>query len=130
MNAPATLGSERHGDNIVVSVVGELDVFNAATIAADIEAAVPSDAHGAVIDLTAVGFLDSTAIRRLFALTSRLRERRQRVLIVTPAGSIVLRTLQLVEFSRAAPLHASLASALADLGNGADAAAGGDGAAA
>jgi anti-anti-sigma factor len=130
MNAPATLGSERHGDNVVVSVVGELDVFNAATIAADIEAAVPSDAHGAVIDLTAVGFLDSTAIRRLFALTSRLRERRQRVLIVTPAGSIVLRTLQLVEFSRAAPLHASLASALAELGSGADAAAGGDGAAA
>jgi anti-anti-sigma factor len=115
MNVPATLGSERHGDNVVVSVVGELDVFNAATIAADIEAAVPSDAHGAVIDLTGVGFLDSTAIRRLFALTSRLRERRQRVLIVTPAGSIVLRTLQLVEFSRAAPMHDTLQHALAQV---------------
>jgi len=121
MTAPATLRAERYGDNVVVSVIGELDVFNAASIATDMEAAVPSDVHGAVIDLTGVAFLDSTAIRRLFALTSRLRERRQRVLIVTPPGSIVLRTLQLVEFSRAAPLHASLSSALSDLGHGADA---------
>jgi anti-anti-sigma factor len=119
MTLPATFESERHGDNIVVSVVGELDVFNAAEITAAIEAAVPSDVHGAVIDLTGVGFLDSTAIRKLFGLTGRLRERRQRVLIVTPSGSTVLRTLQLVEFSRAAPLHESLEEALADLGSGA-----------
>gem|GEM_PF-496561 len=123
MTAPASLHAERRGDTVIVSVVGELDVFNAAAIAAEIEAAVPSEAHGAVLDLTGVDFLDSTAIRKLFSLTSRLRERRQRVLIVTPQGSIVLRTLQLVEFSRAAPLHASLESALAELapgdGNGA-----------
>ncbi|MGI9099356.1 MAG: STAS domain-containing protein [Solirubrobacteraceae bacterium] len=119
MTAPAALEAERHGDNVVVSVVGELDVFNAAEIAAAIEAAVPSDAHGAILDLTGVGFLDSTAIRKLFALTARLRERRQRVLVVTPGGSIVLRTLELVEFSRAAPMHDSLEEALAELGPGA-----------
>jgi anti-anti-sigma factor len=119
MTAPATLESERLGDNVVVSVVGELDVFNASEITAGIESAIPSDVHGAVIDLTGVGFLDSTAIRKLFGLTGRLRERRQRVLIVTPGGSTVLRTLQLVEFSRAAPLHDSLEAALAELGSGA-----------
>ena len=119
MTAPATLESERHGDNVVVSVVGELDVFNASEITAAIEAAVPSEAYGAVIDLTGVGFLDSTAIRKLFGLTGRLQERRQRVLIVTPGGSTVLRTLELVEFSRAAPLHDSLEAALAELGSGA-----------
>jgi anti-anti-sigma factor len=119
MTPPATLASERHGDNVVVSVIGELDVFNASEITAAMEAAVPSDVHGAVIDLTGVGFLDSTAIRKLFGLTGRLRERRQRVLIVTPGGSMVLRTLELVEFSRAAPLHDSLEAALAELGSGA-----------
>jgi anti-anti-sigma factor len=112
--------AQRVGANVVVSVVGELDVFNAASIADEIEAAVPSDAHGAVLDLTGVGFLDSTAIRRLFTLTARLRERRQRVLVVTPRGSIVLRTLELVEFARAAPLHDSLEAALAELGTGRD----------
>jgi len=60
-------------------------------------------------------FLDSTAIRKLFALTSRLGERRQLVRVVTPGGSTVLRTLQLVEFARAAPMHGSLEEALAAL---------------
>ena len=115
MTPAATLHCERLGDNVVVSVIGELDVFNAAEIVAAIEAAVPAEAHAAVIDLTGVGFLDSTAIRTLFGLTSRLRDRRQRVVIVTPGGSTVLRTLQLVEFSRVAPLHDSLEDALAEL---------------
>jgi anti-anti-sigma factor len=119
MTSPAALESERLGDNVVVSVVGELDVFNAAEITEAIEAAVPKEVHGAVIDLTGVGFLDSTAIRKLFGLTGRLRERRQRVLVVTPVGSTVLRTLELVEFSRAAPLHDTLEAALAELGSGA-----------
>ena len=114
---------QRIGPNVVVSVTGELDVFNAAGMAAEIEAAIPSDAHGAVLDLSAVGFLDSTAIRKLFGLTARLRERRQRVLVVTPGGSIVLRTLELVEFARAAPLHESLEAALAELAAGGDSAA-------
>jgi len=112
MISGATLDSVRHGDHVVVSVTGELDVFNAADIVAMIEAAVPTEAHGAVIDLSAVGFLDSTAIRKLFALAARLAERRQRVCVVAPGGSAVLRTLQLVDFSRAAPMHGSLEEAL------------------
>ena len=115
MNAPASMHSERHGDDIVVALSGEPDVFNAADMTARIEAAVPPDAHGAVIDLSDVGFLDSTAIRKLFVLASRLAERRQRVHVVSPAGSSVLRTLQLVEFARAAPMHDTLRDALARL---------------
>ena len=115
MNAPASLRSERHGDHVVVSLSGELDVFNAAAMTAQIEAAVPPAAHGVVIDLTDVGFLDSTAIRKLFALASRLSERRQRVAVVSPHGSSVLRTLELVEFARAAPMHDTLEDALARL---------------
>ena len=118
MNAPATMTSERRGDHVVVSVSGELDVFNAAQMAGAIEAAIPTDAHGAVIDLSDVGFLDSSAIRKLFALTARLAERRQRVQVVSPEGSMVLRTLQLVEFSRAAPMHDTLEQALAQLDAG------------
>jgi len=113
MTAGAHLVAERHGAFVVVAIMGELDVFNAAEMAGLIESVVPVDAHGAVLDLSAVGFLDSTAIRKLFALTSRLVERRQRVHLVTPKGSTVLRTLQLVDFSRAAPMHDSLDEALA-----------------
>ncbi len=108
----ATLTSRPHGTYVVVGVTGEVDVFNAARVMALVEAAVPSEAHGAVLDLSGVGFLDSTGIRKLFALVKRLRERRQRVDVVTPEGSIVLRTLELVEFARAAPMHDSLEDAL------------------
>ena len=116
MNADgATLTSAQHGDHVIISVSGELDVFNAARVVSLIEDAVPTHAHGAVLDLSAVEFLDSTAIRKLFALTGRLGERRQRIRVVTPVGSIVLRTLELVEFGRAAPMHDSLEEALAEL---------------
>jgi anti-sigma B factor antagonist len=111
----ATLDSAQHGNHVVLSLSGEIDVFNAARLMALVEAAVPTEAHGAVLDLSGVGFLDSTAIRKLFALTSRLGERRQRVHVVTPLGSTVLRTLELVEFGRAAPMHDSLEAALAQL---------------
>ncbi len=111
----ASVRSDRRGDHVVVSLSGELDVFNAAAIMGQVEAAVPPAAHGAVIDLTDVGFLDSTAIRRLFALAGRLSERRQRVAVVSPEGSSVLRTLQFVEFGRAAPMFDTLTGALADL---------------
>jgi anti-sigma B factor antagonist len=116
MTAPASLRSEHRGAYVIVSLSGELDVFNAAAMTAQIEAAVPPAAHGAVIDLTDVGFLDSTAIRKLFGLAGRLTERRQRVAVVSPQGSSVLRTLQLVEFGRAAPMCDTLQDALVALG--------------
>lgn len=111
----ALVESEPHGDHIVVRIVGELDIFNAEPATQEIEQAIPTETHGAVVDLTAVAFLDSTAIRKLFGLTSRLGERRQRIVIVTPKGSTVHRTLQLVDFSRAAPIHETLEAALESL---------------
>jgi anti-anti-sigma factor len=107
--------SERRGDHVVVSLWGEIDVFNAAAMATSIESAVPPDAHGAVIDLTGLAFVDSTAIRKLFAVVARLTERRQGVCVVSPTGSSVMRTLELVEFSRAAPMHDTLDEALTQL---------------
>ena len=111
----ATLDSARRGNHVIITLTGEIDVFNAARLMALVEDAVPTDVHGAVLDLTGVGFLDSTAIRKLFGVTSRLSERRQRVRLVTPGGSTVLRTLELVEFERAAPIHDSVEEALAQL---------------
>jgi len=108
----AVVESEPHGDHVVVRVSGELDVFNAESTTKEIEQAIPTESHGAVVDLTAVGFLDSTAIRKLFGLTTRLAEHRQRIVVVTPNGSTVHRTLQLVDFARTAPIHDTLDEAL------------------
>lgn len=89
MKPPATVRCERRGDDVVVSLSGELDVFNAAEVTASITSAVTPDAPGAVLDLSDVGFLDSTAVRQLFDLTNLFAERRQRVRIVNPARSAI-----------------------------------------
>ena len=65
-----------------------------------------------MLDVTGLDFVDSSAIRQLFGLVARLKERRQRVHVVSPAGSSVLRTLELVEFSRAASMHDTLDDAI------------------
>lgn len=114
----AAVESEPHGEHVLVRVTGELDVFNAGPVAARVESAVPAGAHGAVIDLTNLEFMDSTGIRKLFALAARLAERRQEVRVVVLEAGPVARTLELVEFSRAAPMHTSLAEALGQLGAG------------
>jgi len=116
MSQPAAaVESETRGDHVVARISGELDVFNAAPVTEEIEQAIPTECHGAVVDLTAVAFLDSTAIRKLFGLSLLLAERRQRLMIVASDGSTVHRTLQLVEFSRAAPIHETLDEALEEL---------------
>lgn len=113
MSAPAaSVESEPRGNHVVVRITGELDVFNAESVSEEIEQAIPTESHGVAVDLTAVGFLDSTAIRKLFGLSIRLAEHRQRIVIVTPNGSTVHRTLQLVDFARTAPIHDTLDEAL------------------
>lgn len=107
----ATLTSEERDTHVLIGLSGEVDVFNAARIVGLVESAIPTQAQGAILDLCAVGFLDSTAIRKLFALVNRLAERRQRVLVVVDADSTVRRTLELVDFARAAPMLDSLEEA-------------------
>jgi hypothetical protein len=51
----------------------------------------------------------------LFGLARRLAERRQRLHIVAPSATAVGRVLEIVEFGRAAPVHATLDEALAAL---------------
>lgn len=113
MSSPATVRCERRGDDVVVSLRGELDVFNSAEVTAAVASAVTPDALGAVLDLTDVQFLDSSAVRGLFELTSLLAERRHWVRVVNPAGSVIARTLELVGFSHAATIHETLDEALA-----------------
>jgi anti-anti-sigma factor len=112
----AAVVAEPRGDHVIVHVSGELDVFNAADMTTRMERAVPTEAHGAILDLTGLEFMDSTAIRKLFSLTARLGERRQAVRVVALPGSSVARTLEIVEFSRAAPMDDSVQSAIASLG--------------
>ena len=114
----ASVTVEERGDAVVLAVEGEIDVANATGIGTLLERGVGNDVSAAIVDLTALEFVDSSGIRMLFELAGRLGERRLEARIVAPAGGTIQRTLELVDFDRAAPVHPTLDAALADLGAG------------
>jgi anti-sigma B factor antagonist len=116
MNGLARLTIEERGDVTVAGVRGELDISNAAATGDSITAEVRNDARGLVVDFSELEFLDSSAISMLFALSRLLGERRQELHVVAPRGAAVARVLDIVEFDRAAPVHATVDDALAAFG--------------
>jgi anti-anti-sigma factor len=96
---------------VVASLTGELDVAGAEATGQEISVAIPNSAHGLVVDCTALDFIDSSGVAMMFTLARRLDSRRQKLRCVAPAGSPVARVLEIVEFSRAAPIDETLEEA-------------------
>jgi anti-sigma B factor antagonist len=107
---------EREGADVVVArLTGELDISGAESTGQRIAEAVPSSARGVVVDMSELEFIDSSGISMLFALARRVGSRRQELRVVAPAGKPVARVLDIVEFDRAAPVHADVESAVAEI---------------
>jgi anti-anti-sigma factor len=107
---------QREGDDVVVArLTGELDISAAERTGLRIAEAVPSAARGVVVDMSDLEFIDSSGVSMLFALARRVGSRRQELRVVAPAGRPVARVLEIVEFERAAPVHADLDSAVAGI---------------
>jgi anti-anti-sigma factor len=107
---------ERKGDDVIVArLTGELDIAGAEVTGRRIAEAVPSSARGVVVDMTDLEFIDSSGVSMLFSLARRVGSRRQELRVVAPAGKPVARVLEIVEFERAAPVHADVDSAVAEI---------------
>ena len=106
---------EQRGAVVVASVSGELDVSGASRLGDELAAAVATSAAGRVVDFTDLGFIDSSGIAMLFGLARHLASRRQQLRVVAPPGEPVARVLELVDFERAAPVHADVDGAVAEI---------------
>jgi anti-sigma B factor antagonist len=106
---------EERGDVVVASVTGELDIAGAARTGERIADAVPTSALGLVVDLMELEFIDSSGIAMLFGLVRTLGSRRQRLNVAAAPAGPVWRVLEIVEFERAAPVHADVDAAVADI---------------
>jgi len=115
MNDIAELRLEERDELVVARVTGELDISVAPRIGDQIAEAVPTSAHGVVVDFSELGFIDSSGVAMLFSLVRKLGSRRQELRVVAPEGQPVSRVLEIVDFPKAAPLHGDLESALAAL---------------
>lgn len=113
MSTVADIALERHGDALVVLLRGEVDMTNAAFVREELTSAVSNDDRALVIDLSGTRYLDSAAIEVLFELSRRLSRRRQRLLLVVPEQSPLQRLLSVCDVETVAPMHETLAGALA-----------------
>jgi anti-anti-sigma factor len=105
---------EERGEVVVARLSGELDIAGAPGMGERIHAAVPTSVRALVIDFSSLDFIDSSGIAMLFGLARKLGSRRQQLRVVATSGRPVARVLDIVEFDRAAPVHATLDDALAE----------------
>ena len=115
MSELVSLRVETHDRIVVAHVSGELDIAGADSTGERIVEAVPNEARGLVVDFSDLEFIDSSGVSMLFAIARKLGGRRQQLRLVAPRGAPVARVLEIVEFDRAAPVHAELDEALADI---------------
>lgn len=115
MDDIVSLATEQRGEVVVARLTGELDVSGAPDIGDRLAESVPTSALGMVLDFTDLEFIDSSGIAMLFGLVRHLSSRRQQLAVAVGPGEPVARVLELVEFERAAPIHADVESAVAEL---------------
>ena len=112
----AAASAAEHDGTMVVTISGEVDISNVNRVA-EVIFAQPNTANGLIVDLSQVRYLDSTAVSLLHDLALRLRQRAQRLVVVSPADSHPRRVLELTALSANAPLVEELDAALSLLGD-------------
>lgn len=80
---------------LLAHVTGEIDMSNAEDMGAKVIGATPNEAHGVVLDLSKVDYLDSAGIYVIYGMRSSLQARGQALILVIPPRSPVRDALRL-----------------------------------
>ena len=102
---------ERVGKAAVVTAHGELDAFTAPALSDAFADAVADAGQGVVIDLSAVAFMDSTALGLVVKTVNEIGDRGGDVRLVLPVES-ARRIFEITTLDRVLPIEASRAEAL------------------
>lgn len=104
MNVGEALDLRTHDDVVVACLRGDIDLSNARAIGSLVSGAVPNDAAGLVLDLSATTYLDSSGVHLIFDLLERVGARQQRLALAVPPDSRIMRVLDLVNARSVVPL--------------------------
>lgn len=96
---------------VVVAPRGDVDLTTSYLVREAVEQVLDDGAEAVILDVSAVGFMDSTALGVLVVFHRRLGRR----LVVAGAQPAVLRLLQITKFSSVLTLTDSVATALTAL---------------
>jgi anti-sigma B factor antagonist len=99
----------------VIAVAGELDIATAPDLCARLDATRSTRRPRLLVDLTDVGFCDSTGLRALLGAASEVRAHGGRFAIVCPSTGEVARLLEIVGAGEWMAIHADPESGLAAL---------------
>jgi anti-sigma B factor antagonist len=103
-----------HGQWLVLSVQGEVDVATAPQLRERLVDAVAEGHAHIVLDLTNVGFLDSTGLGVIVGCLKRARANDGEIVIVSDQRSI-LKVLEITGLTAVFAIHPTVDAALADL---------------
>ena len=102
-------GIERNGAFLIVSLAGELDLYNANTVRETLLECCAEAPDRLIVDLSAVKFIDSTALGVLIEARTRLTNRKG-FLLAAP-GLETRRALEISGLDRHFAVHESLEAA-------------------
>lgn len=110
MDLTVTTGVE--GEHVVVQVEGEIDIHTGPALREALAELVAAGHHHLVVDLDAVGFMDSTGLGVLINTLARLRPHDGSLRVVTTRGA-VLQIFRITGLTRVFPIHPSIGEAIA-----------------
>jgi anti-sigma B factor antagonist len=106
-----TVRSARLGDVYVVTAAGELDLYGADSLRAELDRVEADGAARLIVDLLRVTFLDSSALGVLVACSKRLQPGGGKVVLVTDDPR-TLRVFEVTGLDRVFALERSLPAAI------------------
>jgi anti-anti-sigma factor len=111
MNRPDSISIDKHGNVIVVRLVGDHDVSTVTELRAALDILPPAPA--VVVSLADTTFFDSSVVHALIATDAHLRRRNRKLVLHVPTPSLAERVLQASQRGTPIPLVPSLDEALA-----------------
>lgn len=104
--------SRERGDFTVVEVVGEIDVYTASVLREKLADLIDADHTDLVVDLTGVGFMDSTGLGVLVGGLKKVRGFGGRLQLVIDQEK-VMKVFRITALTQVFTIHETLENALA-----------------
>ncbi|HEU4703976.1 MAG TPA: STAS domain-containing protein [Conexibacter sp.] len=104
---------EQRDDVSIAAIEGEVDASNVYEVGERLRTLLTNRSTALVVDLTETSYLDSAGINLLFELAGELTDRQQRLLLVVPASTPVLRMLTIAGLVGTVPTYETRDGALA-----------------